>query len=203
MALRATQRRVRARQRVVGVERVIELRIQPVGRRVAGVAGVRQVERHVARIAAAREVRLVASEAVLRQRCVVSVRVALRACDRGMGARQGEHRRVIERRRHPSASGMAESTIGRETGGYVVGARRSGKVPLVARVAVGGRIRVTVVHVALRTGQRRMLTGQRILRVQRVIELGVHPVRRRVARVARVRESQGNVTWIIAVVEVS
>ena len=55
---------------------------------------------------------------------------------------------------------------------------------------------------ALRALHRGVRPGQRIVRICRVVELGVEPVRSRMAGVARVRQSQSNVTWIIAVIEV-
>ncbi len=68
--------RVRARQRIVGIDGVIEIGIEPICVVVAGVASVREVCCHVVGIRGAREIRGVAAIAILRHRCVVVVFVA-------------------------------------------------------------------------------------------------------------------------------
>ena len=63
MALCTSDRGMTSRQRPVRIDRVIELRVQPVRRRVAGRAVMREVELHVRRVLAAREIGLMTCEA--------------------------------------------------------------------------------------------------------------------------------------------
>lgn len=110
---------MRASQRIVGVERVVKLGIEPVCRRVTGVAPVREAQLHVARIVGAGEIGQVTGIAVFGQRGVVVVCVALRAAHRCMSASQRESR-VIESCRTPSIGGVAHRAICRESGGDVL-----------------------------------------------------------------------------------
>ena len=79
VALRAGQRRVHARQRIVGVQCVIEVDVRPVGRCVAGIARGGEARSRMVGIRRAVPIRLVAAEAGCGQRRVVVVGVALRA----------------------------------------------------------------------------------------------------------------------------
>lgn len=98
VALDATQRRVRARQSIVGIHRVIESdRGRPVDRVMARVASRREARGRVIGIRGSRPVCLMAAEASRRQACVIVIRMALRASQRGVCAGQREHRRMIER----------------------------------------------------------------------------------------------------------
>ena len=101
VALCARHSRVRARQRIVRISSVIEVDVCPVRRVVARFAGRRERNRGMVWIGCTLPVRLMAAVAGGRQRCVVVVGVALRACHRCMRSRQREYRGVIEARRYP------------------------------------------------------------------------------------------------------
>lgn len=60
VALRASQRRMRTRQRIVRVKCVVEFRVEPIDRRVAGGAIVRQAKLHMRWIVGVCEIRCVA-----------------------------------------------------------------------------------------------------------------------------------------------
>lgn len=96
VALRACQRGVHPRERVVGILGVVEVDGCPARCGVAGIAGRRKCRCSVIGVRGASPIRLVASVAVCRQRCVVVIGVALCARHRGVGASQREYRRVIE-----------------------------------------------------------------------------------------------------------
>ena len=97
MALNTGQRSMQSGQRVIRIDRVIEIDIGPVRRRMACVASRREPGTHMVGICGSLPVRLMASVTARGQRRVVVVRVALRAGDRGMRPRQREDRRVIKR----------------------------------------------------------------------------------------------------------
>ncbi len=86
VALRAGYRGMESGERIVGIERVIEGRVEPVACAVATVARVREIHLHVAGVAGSVEIIDVAGVAILRNGCVVVVCVALRAGKRGVGA---------------------------------------------------------------------------------------------------------------------
>jgi hypothetical protein len=96
VALHASQGRVHSSEWIIRIRSVIEVDGGPIARGVAGIARRRKASRHMARIVCLGPVALVTSETGNRQRCVVVVRVALRAGNRGMGASQREDRVVIE-----------------------------------------------------------------------------------------------------------
>jgi len=98
VALHTGQCRVEASQRVIRIQRVVEGRIRPVRVAVAGVAGVREVPLRMARIGRIGEISDVARVAVLRDRRVVVVDVALRARHGRVESKQWEVCRVIEHR---------------------------------------------------------------------------------------------------------
>ena len=83
---------------------------------------------------------------------------------------------MIEGSRSPACGGVAEGAIGGETGCDVVGIGGPGEVRLMARVTGGWRRRVVVVGVALRAGDGCMRAGERVIRVESVVELGIEPV---------------------------
>lgn len=70
------------------------------------------------------------------------------------------------------------------------------EIGLMARITGSGRICVGIVGMALRAGQRSVRTRQRIVRVERMIEIDVCPVRCGVAYVAGGGESGGSVTRV-------
>ena len=108
VALNASQRRVRARQSKVGIHRMIECdRGRPVDRVMARVASRREARGRVTGIRGSRPVCLMAAEASRRQGCVIVIRMALRASQRGVCAGQREHRRMIERGWIPCSGVMA------------------------------------------------------------------------------------------------
>lgn len=146
------------------------------------------------------EVCLVAPVAGGGQSCVVVIRVALSAGYGGMGA--GERERggvVIEGRGIPTACRMAERAIRWEPSRDVIGIGRPGEVRLVAGIAGRRRIHVVVVGVALNTGQRGMHTRQRVVCIERVIKLGIEPIRRAMAGTAVVRQVQLHVRRIVGI----
>jgi len=109
VALRALQRRMRARQREA-CGRVVERRIPPRRSRVALLAGLREIRLHVIRIRGPLEILQVATDAgrVRAGQVVVVVDVALHALDAGVRSRQGESRgRVIKRRACPGGRAVA------------------------------------------------------------------------------------------------
>lgn len=84
----------------------------------------------------------------------------------------------------------------------MIGIGCPGKVRLVAGVAGGRCRRVAIVRVTLRAGHGGVRTRQRIVRVERVIELGIEPVGRRVAICASVRQAELHVRRIVAACKV-
>lgn len=146
MALRARERGVHARQRIARICRVIEGCIRPVDSAVADRAVLREACRHVRRIAGAVEFTAVAAVARRRQRCVVVVHVALAARSSRMRASEREACfRMVERCRAPAARGVALRAVLRESARNVTGIARRREILLVARITVGGRIRVIVI----------------------------------------------------------
>ena len=194
--------RVRARQRerrVVVVERRRgpargRVALRAVRRECGGVGRVRRIRGPVV-------VRLVAADAGCRQRTrVVIVGVAAGARHCRVRARQWERCVVVvERRGCPACGVMALRAIRREARGHVVWIGRPGEVRLVAGIAGRRRIHVVVVGVALNTGQRGMHTRQRVVCIERVIKLGIEPIRRAMAGTAVVRQVQLHVRRIVGI----
>ena len=184
---------------------VIERRPRPVCRGVALRAIRWEITRHVRRVIRTREISLVASVACGRQRTVVAGcrGMALRALHGRMEAGQWERCRVVVKgRRRPSGRRVAESAVGRECRSDVVRIRSGGEVALVTCVAISRRRRVVIVRVALRARNRRVLTRQRVMRVQGVVKQRVVPVGCVVARTAIVWQSKRHVGRIVAVGEI-
>ena len=97
---------------------------------------------------------------------------------------------MIECRWAPAAGGVANAAIGGEAGGDVIGGRGPSEVRLVASVASCGRRHVVVVGVALSARYGCVHAGERIVRVEGVIECGVKPVGCRVADAAVVGQAE-------------
>lgn len=118
VALRTSQCGMRSQQREY--RRMIESRRSPVSGRVTQGAIGREAARHVRRIRSSRKIRLMAAIACRWQRCVVVIRVATRASDSGMCARQRERRgRVIKTGPGPIRSRMTSGARGGEADGRV------------------------------------------------------------------------------------
>ena len=176
---------------------VIEDRPGPVCRRVAGVARGGESRSSMGRVRGSIPIGLMAAIAGGRQRCVVVVRVAGRACNGRMESRQRERRGVVVKRgRTPGGCRMANRAIRRESRSDVIWICRTSKVRLMARIACGWRVCVAVIDVALRTSQRRVETGKWIVCISSVIEIDCGPNRGVVAGIAGCRERRGHVIWI-------
>ena len=116
MTLCAGQRRVHARQRIPCKRRVVELRIQPVARRVAYPAVTGKISLRVRRIAGPCEVCLVATEAIGRRALEPVTRVASYALQRGVHSSQRitRHGEVIELRPKPVIHRVARIALHRK-----------------------------------------------------------------------------------------
>jgi len=192
VALRASHGSVEAGQGVICIGRVIERNGGPVTRVMAGVARGGEGYGDVIRIRSASEICLVAAVAIGRQRGVVVIRMALRACKRGMRSGQRKHGSMVEGRRGPVSRRVAQCAIGGEACRHVSWIRRPGKVRLVAAVAGCGQRCVVVIRVAGSTGNRGMRAGQRE-RGCVVIESRPGPIRSGVACSAGGGEAGGHV----------
>src|SRR5579863_2510350 len=84
----------------------------------------------------------------------------------------------------------------------MIGIARSVKVPLMARITSGWRRVVIVVCMALRAGQGRVHSCQWVVRIERVVKLGIQPVGRGVAGRAIVRQSELHVRGIVGAGEI-
>jgi hypothetical protein len=169
VALRASQSGVRSRQRVMGIERVIEGDGGPVCGGVASGASGGEAGSRVIRIVRSREVRPMAAIAGGWQGCEVVIDMALQTWDSGMRAGQREVR-VIEGRSHPSAGGVAHGAVRGEAGSHVVRIPGPVEVGLVACVAGCGCGIVMIVYMALRARHACVLACQGIVSKKRVIE---------------------------------
>ena len=196
MARGAGHRGMEAKQREH--RRVIEGRRSPIRRGVAKRAISRESGGYVGRIGGAREVRLVATVAVGRQRRVVVVRVARRTSHGDVRARQRERRRVVIK----ACSGPIRSAVASLARGWE--ARRSmrrigGSVEICLVAADAGRRQRSVVRagagVALHARHSGVETSQRERRGA-VIKGRRCPVGGRVADGAIGREACGHVSWI-------
>lgn len=79
----------------------------------------------------------------------------------------------------------------------MVGISGPREVGLVAGVASRGSVDIVIVGVALHAGKRGMPSGQRVVRIQGVIEFRIQPVDCRVTRGAIVRQTQLHVRWVL------
>lgn len=188
VALDAVDTDVRSREGERGVV-VVERRSGPCRRRMAGIAGGRESRSGVVRIGRSIPVSLVTAKACGRQRRVVVIRMALGTGNSRVRTGQREPRVVVVKRRWaPAACRVTNRAVGRESRGGVVGICGSGVIRLVARVAGRRRVCVVVICVALGAAQRRVQARQWIVRILRMVEVDICPVRRRMARFARGRE---------------
>jgi hypothetical protein len=196
VAQSAGDRRVRAGERERRVV-VIKDRPGPVCRRMAGVARCRESRSSVGGIRGSIPICLVAAIAGGRQRCVVIVRVAGRACNGCMESRQRERRGVVVKRGWaPGGRCVANRAIRRESRSNVIRIRGSSEVRLMTCIAGGWCVCVAVIDVALRTSQCRVETGKWIVCISSVIEIDGGPSRGVVACIAGCRERRGHVIWI-------
>lgn len=185
--------------RELRVLRVVETRVQPVGRGVAVLTsrGEELRLRGVPWIGRVVVVRLVATNASGRQRRVIVVYVAVYALARwnGMRSRQREGRVVVvERRIRPHRSVVAQFALLRESSRYVSRIRGVLEIIQMARNASGAAQAVIVVDMAIRALPRRhgMSTSERKPGCG-VIELGIGPQNRVVAGLAGGWKSCGDV----------
>jgi len=121
--------------------------------------------------------------------------VAARTGNRGVRAHQWEDRCVVESRRSPVTSGVAQSAIGREASRNVSGILCSREIRLVAAVASRGQGCVVAIRVATRAGNGGMSAGQRETRVV-VIECRGSPGRRVMACGARRWKARSDVIGV-------
>lgn len=128
--------------------------------------------------------------------------MALGALQRRVRARQREAgSRVIERSTAPVGRGVALIARGREAGLRVIWSRCALVVLQMALGAGTAGQAVVVIHVALRAGERGMEPGQRETSGG-VIKGRGSPIRRAVARLARLRETSRRVRRIGGAVEI-
>jgi hypothetical protein len=174
---------------------VIEARSRPPRRCMALGAVGGESGRYVVRIRSRGEVDPVACVAISRRRRVIVVRVALRAWNRCVLARQRVMRvqGVVEQRVVPIGRVMARSAIVRQCKLHVGWIVAIDEVSRVARVALGRSSRKHIIDMARRALQCRVRTGERITRELQVVELGAHKVVHGVAGLARGGEVEGHV----------
>jgi hypothetical protein len=162
MALRALQRCMHSRQRIVRIDGVIKIDVRPCGGVVARVAGGRKRNGGVIRIGCILEVRLMTAKARRRQCRVVVVHVALSAGNRRV--RSGEWKRrvvVVKAGKRPGSGVVTLHAFSGETRRYVRGIIGRSEVFLVAAVAGGGKSFVVVVCMALSAGNGGVRSCQR------------------------------------------
>ena len=100
---------------------------------------------------------------------------------------------MIEGRRNPAAGGVAHGAVGGESGCDVIGIGGRAEIRLMAGVAIGGRAGISIVGVALRAGNGRVHSRERIVGVRGVVEPCSQPVCRAVAHRAIVGQARRNV----------
>jgi len=99
-----------------------------------------------------------------------------------MRAGQGElGLAMVEGRAPPPRGRVAELAVGGEPARHMRRIVGTLEIGLVAAIAVRGRVVVVAIGVALRARNGRVLSGQRPLCIERVIELGIVPVHSGVA----------------------
>ena len=192
---------VRAGQRESGLG-VIEDGVQPVSGRVADLAVRWETCRDVIRIGRLLEVRHMAARA--RQGPVLEVAIDVAECARRCHVRSGQGERglrVVEGRRLPDRSGVAERTICREARRHVI---RAVSLLEVCHMAAGALRRdrsEIVVQVALRALHLYVRAGQREHRL-RVVERRGRPGRGHVADFAGCRNPRSRVVRSIGLLEI-
>jgi len=136
VALDAGERGMHPGQRIVRIQRVVEFRIEPIDRRVAGSAIMRQTQLHVGRVIGADEVRRVAGVAIRRRSLVHVVDVARCAWQSYVrsGERIARKFQMVKLRVEPGVHCVAAFAGCRKSGRHVIENRRL-KILLVAGVA--------------------------------------------------------------------
>ena len=207
MAIRALPRRngVRSGQRESGAV-VVEGRIQPGSRVVAGGAGLREVRSRVTWIRRTLVILQVAGNASRAVQVVIVVHVAIRTLPRGNGVRTGQRKarfRVIESRRLPSCGGVAGFASLREPATHVIRVGGSLEILQVTRHAGRAGQVVVVIDVAIGTLPRRNRMRARQHKVHRgMIETRRLPRRSGVALQAIRREIGSHVIRIRRALEI-
>lgn len=122
MALRTRHGCMHTRQRIVCIERMVERSVEPVGRRMAKGAVLRQTKLCVGRIGCAQKILAVATIAGGRSPLVHIVDVAGGASQRGVGSGQriAGVLQVIELGSYPTVHGVAALATGREPSGHMI-----------------------------------------------------------------------------------
>jgi hypothetical protein len=201
MAGRARHVHVRARQRKPRCV-VIERRRLPRRRCMAGLARRREPSGNVVRVRRPLEILQVAGDAGCVRQAVVVVDVAGRARHAHVRARQCESRLVVIKCRRLPRRGRVAHLAGRRNAGLrVIRIGRCVEIVDMARGAVGGKVRVIVVHMAGGAGDRRVRARQWERRLA-VIKCRRLPRRRRMAGLARRWEPSGNVVRVRCPLEV-
>lgn len=137
VALRASHRSVRAGERE-GSQIMIEHRVLPAGRTVAGLALHGEIRLAMIRVGGRVVIVEMATGAVRRRSSEPACGMTSRACDTDVSAGQGKRRRrMIEFRVQPGDRGVAHTAILRKTGGDVVRIARAGVILHVAAIAIG------------------------------------------------------------------
>ena len=196
---RAWWHRVHSGQRETGAG-VVKRRVHPVSRVVTGIAGLREIRRHVVGIGSALIILEVAAHAGGAVQAVVVVDVAISAGPWRHGVHSGQREPgavVVEGRIHP-VRGVVTLIAGlREVGRHVVGIRRPLIVLEVASDASGAVQTVVIVDVAIGAGSRwhRVHSGERESGGG-VVKRRVHPVSRVVTGIAGLREVGRHVVGI-------
>lgn len=154
---RAGDGRVLARQWILGLRRMIELRALPLRRGVAQCAVLRESRRHVIRILGGLEVFQVAAFTSRRQAFEHVIYMARRAGYRSMFARKRKLGGVvIELRALPLRGGVAQFAGLRKTGGHVIHALRRLIILDVAQRTSRCQSRKLIIHMARRARHRSM-----------------------------------------------
>jgi len=188
MAAGAGHRGVESGQREGRVV-VIEHGACPRSLRMAGRAGCREASSYMAWIRGVVVIRLVATIAILRNRRVVAVDVALNAGERRVETNQREYRRVIENRGIPGRRRVAGRASRREAAGHVARVRRVFEVLRMTGVTIRRSADKDVVDMATGAGHRDMEAGKREGCLV-VIKHGSGPRSRRMAGSASRRETR-------------
>jgi len=160
VALDASQGRMSARQRVVGIQRVIKRDRGPIARVVAGVAGRWKSRGYMGWIRSPIKVCLMTAETSRGNSGVVVVHMALHTRKSRVSPYQREDSCMVEGRRCPVCRRVAECAVGRKTRGDVCRIRGSCVVRLMAAIAVCRQSQVVIVYVALSASYRDMGAGQ-------------------------------------------
>jgi len=148
VALDASQGRMSARQRVVGIQRVIKRDRGPIARVVAGVAGRWKSRGYMGWIRSPIKVCLMTAETSRGNSGVVVVHMALHTRKSRVSPYQREDSCMVEGRRCPVCRRVAECAVGRKTSGDVCWIRGSREVRLMAAVAGRWQSSVVVIYMA-------------------------------------------------------